>query len=152
MGQLICCRFAQPIGLPTCQQINACQARELLNCGRLLDLILMKKDVLQVMLGDKLESLGLEVRIKDKLRATLASHVSYRQSMREPAMVDGVVVKVTDDLKDLTWMGALSNVGKMFFHHVEAGCSFVVLACLAFMVKFRCITFALDNVACSALF
>jgi len=91
---------------------------------RLLDLLLLKKDIAHHVLTDKLEPLALSIEVKAALRGRLSSVAAYRSAMGEPhdddqtgTILDG---KPSDHV-DMTWRGALGILGKMILEFVEAG-------------------------------
>ena len=91
---------------------------------RLLDLLLMKKDVANHLLTEKLEMLTVSVEVKSMLRDMLSTVAAYRSGMGEPHFnpdTGTVVLGVMPDQMDLTWRGAVGLLGKMFLEFVEAG-------------------------------
>lgn len=109
---------SQPSGQPTSQPTVAI-------CNRLLDLLLMKKDVASYLLSEKLDTLTLGSDIKAIIRATLSTVGTYRLAMGEPHYdtVTGAIVegKPTEQV-DFTWRGALGGLGMMFLEFLEARC------------------------------
>ena len=94
-------------------------------CNRLLDLLLLKKDVVSLLLSERLDTLTVCPDVKSILRTKLSTVGAYRLAMGEPhfdavagAMKEG---KPTDQI-DFTWRGALGVVGKMFLELLEASC------------------------------
>ena len=91
---------------------------------RLLDLLLLKKDIGHYALTDKLEQLALSLEVKAALRTILSSVASYRSAMGEPHFDDttGVIrLGKPVDQVDLTWRGTMGILGRMFLELFEAG-------------------------------
>ena len=91
---------------------------------RLLDLLLLKKDIGHYALTDKLEQLALSLEVKSALRTILSSVASYRSAMGEPHFDDktGVIrLGKPFDQVDLTWRGTMGILGRMFLELFEAG-------------------------------
>ena len=92
---------------------------------RLLDLLLLKKDVAGHLLSEKLDALTVSLEAKLHLRNTLSTVGAYRVAMGEPhfdSVTGGIVAGRPPANVDFTWRGALGLVGKMFLEFLEARC------------------------------
>lgn len=83
----------------------------------------MKKDVANLLLSEKLETLTVSLDVKSILRETLSTVEGYRKAMGDPhfcgaagAIVDGRPAEQVD----FTWRGALGIVGMLFLELFEA--------------------------------
>jgi hypothetical protein len=74
----------------------------------MLDLVLLKLDLLDSLIVHQADKVGLSADSKAKLRTVFESHASYRSNLG-----DGVGV-------DLTWMSTMPQSAKLFITIVEA--------------------------------
>jgi hypothetical protein len=88
----------------------------------MLDLVLLKLDLLDALLITHADKVGLSADSKNKLRTVFDSHASYRANLGE-----GV---------DMTWMSTMPQSAKLFITIVEArlsnhdpGCVCATLVC-----------------------
>ena len=72
----------------------------------MLDLVLLKLDLLDELLINQADKVGLSADSKNKLRAVFDSHSSYRANLG-----DGV---------DMTWMSTMTPSARLFIAIVEA--------------------------------
>lgn len=76
----------------------------------LLDLLLLKRDILEHLLHEKIEVLGLPASAKLAIRNSMSSVAAYRRAFGHR---DAVQV-------DLTWFGALPQAGQHLIRLIEA--------------------------------
>lgn len=95
----------------------------MLICDRLLDLLLLKQDVANHLLTERLNALAIPVDVKTILRETLSTVGAYRLAMGEPhydAVSGSIVAGRSSEQVDFTWRGALGILGSLFLEFVEA--------------------------------
>ena len=116
LARAFCDRSTAPANQPVNQPTSA-------TCDRVLDLLLMKKDVADHLLSEKLDTLTVSLEVKSVLRDTLSTAGAYRLAMGQPHFdaVTGAIVKGRPpEQVDFTWREALGIVGTMFLEFLEA--------------------------------